>query len=83
MGIDLENAGSWLLQILYDNHDKGKPVQSISISEALEIDETIVVEGLKKLIEAQLVESSDNGYRLSEKGYTAAVQRATSFCPHL
>lgn len=81
MDTDLENAGSWLLQILYDNYDK--PVHSSSISTVLEVDEATVVEGLNELIKAQLVEREEAGYRLSEKGYTVAVQRATSYCPHL
>ena len=80
---DQENAGSWLLQILYDNYDSGKHVSSSSIAGVLEIDKATVIEGLSSLMEAGLVDSSETGYRLSEKGYMIAVQRATSFCPHL
>jgi predicted transcriptional regulator len=80
---ELEEAGRWLLQLLYDNYDSGKYVSSSSISDALEIDEASILDGLNKLIEAQLVDSRDTGYRLSEKGYTVVYQRATSFCPHL
>jgi Mn-dependent DtxR family transcriptional regulator len=80
---DLENADGWLLQILYNNYDRGKFISSKSISSVLDMDEVIVIEGLNKLIEAQLVNSQDKGYRLSEKGYFVIYQREASYCPHL
>ena len=79
----LENTGSWLLQVLYYNYDSDKTVSSKNISKVLELDEFFVIGGLNQLVESHLVESTNNGYRLSEKGYYATTQRATSYCPHL
>lgn len=83
MDSKLENTGSWLLQVLYYYYGSGKTVSSEKISKVIEIDESFVIEGLNQLVEAHLVESTNNGYRLSEKGYYATTQRATSYCPHL
>ena len=80
---ELDEVGSWLMQLLYDNYDSGKFVSSSSLAGALELDESMVIEGLSHLIEADLVDQDGSGYRLSEKGYSVAYQRASSYCPHL
>jgi predicted transcriptional regulator len=81
MSPELEDVSRWLMQVLYDNYDRY--VSSRDLSVHLEVDETQVLEGLNHLIESDLVESQNSGYRLSGKGYSVAYQRVTSFCPHL
>lgn len=79
----LEDVGRCLLQVLYENYDSGKHYSSTSLSTALDIPESKVQVSLDKLVEVELINESDEGYRLSEKGYSVAYQRVTSFCPHL
>jgi predicted transcriptional regulator len=81
--MELEETGRVLLQVLYENYDSGKYYPSDRLSDALEIDETAVQASLDKLTESDLLMKTGEGYRLSEKGYSVAYQRATSFCPHL
>jgi Mn-dependent DtxR family transcriptional regulator len=77
----VEDVERWLMQVLYDNYDNFASSGDISI--LLDINESSIIEGLNKLIEAELVETEDSVYRLTEKGYQAANQRVTSFCPYL
>ena len=79
----MEDVGRYLLQVLYDNYDSGKYYPSNSLSDVLEIDETMVQTSLDKLTAIELLMKTDEGYKLSEKGYRVAYQRVTSFCPHL
>lgn len=83
MKIQRENAGRFLLQVLYDNYGKGKHYSSETLAHALEMEETLVQETLDRLVDTGLITEEETGYRLSEKGYSVAYQRATSFCPHL
>jgi predicted transcriptional regulator len=83
MSLELEETGRVLLQVLYDNYDSEKYYPSDSLSDALEIDETAIQVSLDKLTDSELVLKNEKGFRLSEKGYSVAYQRATSFCPHL
>jgi Mn-dependent DtxR family transcriptional regulator len=83
VGTELDNVGSWLLKILYDNYDSEEYISSKRISSVLNMDESIIRENLDKLIKDQLVYSQEQGYRLSEKGYHVVYQREISFCPHL
>ena len=78
-----EELGRWLIQILYDNYDTEKYIPASSISPVIELEEAMIVEGLNHLMESELVEKQDSGYKLSPKGYDVAHQRVTSFCPHL
>ncbi len=71
------------MQLLYDNYEGGKYVSVSSLAVALELDETRVIEGLSHLKQGDLVDQDGSGYRLSEKGYSVAYQRASSYCPHL
>jgi Mn-dependent DtxR family transcriptional regulator len=79
----LEEVGRYILRVLYDNYDSGKYYQSSVISDALEIDEALVQPSLDKMTDKELLLKSEEGYRLSEKGYSVTYQRATSYCPHL
>ncbi|RLI03957.1 hypothetical protein DRO31_00415 [Candidatus Bathyarchaeota archaeon] len=83
MAIELEEIGRNLLHVLYDNYDSGKYYTSSVLSNALELDEPIVQHSLDTLSDSELLLNTDKGYRLSEKGYSVAYQRATSYCPHL
>ena len=83
MAVELEEIGRYLLQVLYDNYDSGKYYLSSVLSDALEIDIVIVQRSLDKLSDSELLHKSDEGYRLSEKGYSLTYQRATSYCPNL
>lgn len=83
MSMELEETRRVLLQVLYDNYDNGKYYPSDNLSDALEIDKKAVQASLDKLTASDLLMKTAEGYRLSEKGYNVAYQRATSFCPHL
>ena len=78
-----EEVGRWLIQILYDNYDTEKYIPASSISTAIELEESQIIDGLNRLMESELVEKQDSGYKLSSKGFEVAYQRVTSFCPHL
>ncbi len=73
--------GRWLLQTLYDNYDNYASSRDIAI--LLSIDESSAINGLNRLIDTGMVEAKESKYRLTDKGYQVAYQRATSFCPHL
>lgn len=83
MAEELEEVGRYILRVLYDNYDSGKYYQSSIISDALELDENIVRQSLDKMTDKELLLKTEEGYRLSEKGYSVTYQRATSYCPHL
>ena len=83
MSTELEEVGRWLIQVLYDNYNNGKSVSASGLADVLELDELIILDSLRHLIEAELVYQQVSAYRLSEKGYTVAYQRASSYCPHL
>ena len=83
MAMELEEVGRYILHVLYDNYDSGKYYPSSVISDVLELDEPLVQQSLDKMTDKELLLRSDEGYRLSEKGYSVTYQRATSYCPHL
>jgi len=83
MAIELEEVGRNLMHVLYNNYDSGKFYTSSVLSNALELDEPLVQRSLDILSDSELLLNTDEGYRLSEKGYGVAYQRATSYCPHL
>lgn len=78
-----EDIGRWLIQILYDNYNGERYISAQSLSKALGLDELVVIDKLKHLMESNLVNTNGCGYMLSLKGYEVAHQRVTSFCPHL
>jgi len=81
--VSSEDVGRWLIQILYDNYNGERFISALSLSKALGIDESVVIDELKHLMKSNLVETNGCGYMLSLKGYEIAHQRVTSFCPHL
>ena len=78
-----EEVGRWLIQIFYDNYYGERYISAQSLSEALGIDESMILDELKHLMESNLVDTNGCGYMLSLKGYEVAHQRVSSFCPHL
>lgn len=83
MAVELEEVARYILNILYDNYDRGKYYPTNVLSDSLEIDEAIIQQSLDKLSESELLHKTDKGYRLSEKGFSVTYQRSTSYCPHL
>ncbi len=72
-----------LLQALYVNRGRAPGYSSDRLADALEFDRDDVSLNLKDLVSNGLVDEVPEGFRLSDKGYTALVQREASYCPHL
>lgn len=83
MSSELEEIRRFLLQVLYDDYGKNRHISSASIALALELDESLITDGLDFLVNSGLVDRENSGFRLSKKGFTVTHQRNTSYCPHL
>ena len=72
-----------LLQTLYVNRDRAPGFPASRLAQALDFDNDEVETGLDEMTSSGLVERVNEGYRISEKGYSMVYQRETSYCPHL
>ena len=53
------------------------------MADALEFKRDEVSASLMKLVSDGMVDEVPEGFRLSDKGYSALYQREASYCPHL
>ena len=72
-----------LLQALYVNRGRAPGYSSDRLADALEFNRDDVSFNLTTLVSDGLVDEVPEGFRLSDKGHSALVQRESSYCPHL
>ncbi len=72
-----------LLQALYINRDRRPGYSSDRLADALKFNRNDVSLNLTRLVSDGLVDEVPEGFRLSDKGYSALYQREASYCPHL
>ncbi len=72
-----------LLQALYVNRDRAPGYASDKLADALEFKREEVSASLMRLVSDGMVDEVPEGFRLSDKGYSALYQREASYCPHL